>query len=186
MYMAVTPSVTAYSQSVRPTTTAGGPADANTPLAATRSGIIPLAAGSHTGELPVSASCTIRNAMFAQLSSASPTLLTPATRKLKKGAKSGVHISRSYSSPPRSAHRSVAAQGITITSWMAEFTRLCAPSARFRSSSGYSTRSTGAASRPQKARNSWIPSAKNSRASPRLDSTSSTPFSGCRHAAPSQ
>lgn len=183
MYIAVTPSVTAYSQSVRPTTTVPL---ANTALDATRSGIIPLAKGSQRGELPVSASCTIRNAMFAQLSIAIPTLLTPATRKLKNGARSGVHSSRSYSLPPLSAHLSTVAQGITISSWSAELTRLCTPSARFRSSSGYSTRSTGAAISPQKALNSWIPSAKNSRVSPRLESTSNTPFSGYRHAAPSQ
>jgi hypothetical protein len=183
MYTAVAPSVTAYSQSVSPTTAVS---PWNAPLAATRSGIIPLPAGSHCGAEPPTATSTIRYATLAQLSIACPTLLSPATRKWKKGARSGVHMSTSNWSPAAMPHRAAVALGITVSSCTAAFPKWCTPSARFRSSSGNSSRSSGAASPEQKARSSLIASAASSRMSPIGDRRSSTPFSGCRHAAPSQ
>ena len=126
--------------------------------------------------------------MLIQLSTASPRLPSPATRKLKAGVKSGVHIisPNGPSPPPASRHRSHVARGSTSVSCSAALARLCTPSARLRSSSGYTSTSTGADSVPHTAPSSRVPSATNSRSAPRLESRSSTPASGYRQAAPVQ
>jgi hypothetical protein len=182
-YSAVRPSVTAYSQSVRPTTTVG---PANTASAASRSGIItPAPDASHRGGDPPRTDSTIRNATLTQLSIASPRLDMPAARKLKKGARSGVHMSTANWSPAAcSWHRTAVACGITATSCSAAFTTLCTASVRCTSSSGYSRMSSGAASVPQKACPSCAPSRLNSRTASMLGNRFRTPRSGCRQAVP--
>ena len=124
------------------------------------------------------------SATLAQLSMARPTLLVAAARKLKKGARSGVHMSTPNWLASFSTHRTTVARGITTSSWSRALTRLCTPSARFRSSRGYTSRSSGAASVEQKARTTCTPYTAISRTSAMLVSRSSTPCSGCRQVRP--
>ena len=184
MYIAVRPSVTAYSQSVRPTTTTP---PWNAASAASRSGIIALSpAESHRGGSMASTDCTISSATLSQLSTARPRLVSPAARKLKNGAKSGVHIRTAYWLASFSWHRTAVACGITVTSCSTALTRLCTPSAKLMSSSGYTRMSSGAASELQKARASCATSSPAVRTSSMTGNRLSTPLSGCRQAVPWQ
>ncbi len=133
-YSAVRPSVSAYSQSVRPTRTAGPPANAAS--SASRSGIITSSPPAHWGGLPPSTDSTTRKATFTQLSTARPRLENPAARKLKKGARSGVHIRTAYWLLCFSWHRTAVVCGITATSCRTAFARLCTASVRCRSARG--------------------------------------------------
>ncbi len=158
----------------------------NTGSAARRSGIIALSAVAHWGGSPPSTVCTIRNATLTQLSTARPTLVSPAARKLKKGARSGVHIRIAYWLSSFSRHRTAVACGITDTSCSTALTRLCTPSARLMSASGYIRMSSGAASVLQRACPRCVPYRLSSRASSIVGNRSSTPRSGCRHSTPWQ
>ena len=108
----------------------------NTASDATRSGMIALSPASHRGGSPPSTVSTMSSATLAQLSMARPRLLMAAARKLKKGARSGVHMSTPNWLASFSAHRTTVFRGITTSSCTAALTRLCTPSAKLRSSSG--------------------------------------------------
>jgi hypothetical protein len=181
MYTAVAPSVTAYSQSVRPTTTV--PA-LNTVSAAIRSGIIALSLVAHCGGSPPSTVSTMSSATLTQLSMARPRLLRLAAKKLKNGARSGVHMRMPYWLSSFSMHLVTVAFGITMSSWMKALTRSCTASAKLRSSKGYTTRSSGAARVEQKALSRRRPCAANSLTSAMLVSRSRIPLSGCKQETP--
>lgn len=130
------PSVTAYSQSVSPTTAVLLFVGKTSPLPR-RSGKPPSDTESHAGASPVRSCCTTTSAMLTQLSMASPRLLMVAARKWKKGEKSGVHMrSLNWAASLANPHRIVVFHGMTATSCISAFTRLCTASERFRSRSG--------------------------------------------------
>jgi hypothetical protein len=170
---------------VRPTTTVVAPW--NTESAASRSGIIAwLSADSHWGGSAFSTVCTISSATLAQLSMASPRLVKPATRKLKNGARSGVHIRMEYWLSSFSWQRTAVACGITVTSCSTALARLCTASAKLRSSSGYTRMSSGAARVLQKTLATCVPSRPAFRTSTMTENRFITPRSGCRQAVPWQ
>ena len=145
-----------------------------------------LSASAHTGGSPPSTVSTTTSATLSQLSIIRPRLVMPAARKLKKGARSGVHIRIANWLFSFSWHLTAVVCGITVSSWRTALTTLCTASVRWMSASGYSRMSSGAASVLQKACPSCAPSRLNSRAASIPGNRFSTPRSGCRQAWPTQ
>lgn len=180
--IAVYPSVTAYIHWVSPTTAVK--LVPNTADPRNLDGLSTGTRASHVGAVPVTVFWTIANATFTQLSTISPMLEIPATRKLNAGSRSGMHIMVPNALSYASAHRTVVACGTTIVICSAKFHRLCRPIAKFRSSRGNTRRSAGADRVPQKLVSSSRASATSWRAWPMPDNRSNTRFSCTRHVSP--